>query len=202
MKRKLEVIKEKGKNPLLTHRALAEMFGCGRTQIAQILKKKDTIMTIYQSNAAGSRIHKNKISCVSEYQQINEALYEWYTIACSKNIYPGGPELIEKAKLIAEKLGKSEFKGTNGWFGKWKERYNIKQATVCGESGDVQLSTVDSWKERLPEIVQGYKKEDILNMDETGIFWRALPDKGFGERGKACKGGGRPVREERRVKSE
>lgn len=31
--------------------------------------------------------------------------------------------------------------------------------------------------------------DDIWNMDETGIFWRALPDKGFGERGKACKGG-------------
>ena len=158
-----------------------------REQNSSDPEKKDTIMTLYQSNAAGSRIHSTKISRISEYQQINEALYEWYTIACSKNIYPGGPELIEKAKLIAEKLGKSEFKGTNGWFGKWKERYNIKQATVCGESGDVQLSTVDSWKERLPEIVQGYKKEDILNMDETGIFWRAIKD---------LEKGGRPVREE------
>jgi len=53
----------------------------------------------------------------------------------------------------------------------------------------VQGSTVDSWKERLPEIVAGYKKEDIWNMDESGVFWRALPDKGFGEKRKACKGG-------------
>lgn len=73
--------------------------------------------------------------------------------------------------------------------GKWKARYNIKQATVSGESGDVKLSTVDSWKERLPELVEGFEKEDIWNMDETGMFWRALPDKGFGERGKACRGG-------------
>ena len=26
-------------------------------------------------------------------------------------------------------------------------------------------------------------------MDETGCFWRSLPDKGFGERGKKCRGG-------------
>ena len=26
-------------------------------------------------------------------------------------------------------------------------------------------------------------------MDETGCFWRSLPDKGFGEKGKKCKGG-------------
>ena len=58
----------------------------------------------------------------------------------------------------------------------------------CGESGDVQEETVVSWKERLPELLRGYKKEDIYNLDETGCFWRALPDRGFGEKGKKCKG--------------
>ena len=116
-------------------------------------------------------------------------MYEWYVLASSKNIYPGGPELIAKAKEIAERLEKPNFKGSNGWLCKWKERYNIKEFAVCGESGDVQGSTIDSWKERLPEIVSGYTKENIYNMDETGVFWRALPSKGFGEKGKGCKGG-------------
>ena len=62
---------------------------------------------------------------------------------------------------------------------------------ICGESGDVQEETVVSWKERLPELLRGYKKEDIYNVDETGCFWRALPDHGFGEKGKKCKGGKR-----------
>ena len=53
----------------------------------------------------------------------------------------------------------------------------------------MQGSTIDSWKERLPEIVSCYTKENIYNMDETGVFWRALPSKGFGEKGKGCKGG-------------
>ena len=38
---------------------------------------------------------------------------------------------------------------------KWKKRFAIKQLKICGESGEVQGETVDSWKERLPEIVQG-----------------------------------------------
>ena len=189
LKKKVGVIKEKNKHPSMTHRELAEMFGCGRTQIAQILKKKESIMELYQSNASGSRIHSTKVSRTSKYQEINEALYKWYTIAYSKNIYPGGPELAQKPKQIAKQIGKPDFKGTNGWLGKWKARYNIRQATVSGESGGVQLSTVDSWKERLPELVESFKKDDVWNMDETGLFWRALPDKGFGERGKACKGG-------------
>lgn len=110
-------------------------------------------------------------------------------LACSKNVYPGGPELTKKAKEIAEKLGKPDFKGSQGWLDKWKKRYNVKQLKICGESGDVRGETVESWKERLPEIVQGYEKEDVWNMDETGIFWRALPDRGFGQKSRSCKGG-------------
>jgi hypothetical protein len=34
--------------------------------------------------------------------------------------------------------------------------------------GDVQGETVDSWKKRLPEIIQGYDSDDVWNMDETG----------------------------------
>ena len=63
-------------------------------------------------------------------------------------LYPGGPELIDKAKEIAERLGKFNFKGSRGWLDKWKARFNIKQVKVCGESGDVRGETIDSWKER------------------------------------------------------
>ena len=38
---------------------------------------------------------------------------------------------------------------------------------ICGESGEVQGETVDSWKDRLPEIVQ----DNIWNMDETRLFF-------------------------------
>ena len=34
---------------------------------------------------------------------------------------------------------------------------------IYGESGDVQGEMVDSWKERLPEIINGYNKDDVWN---------------------------------------
>ena len=67
-----------------------------------------------------------------------------------------------------------------------ENKYNIRQVGVYGESGDVHSETVDSWKERLPEILSGYSKENLRNMDETGVFWKALPDHGFGVRGRAA----------------
>jgi len=47
---------------------------------------------------------------------------------------------------------------------------------VSGESGDVSGATVDSWKERFPEILQGNAKRDIWNLDETGVFWKHCPN--------------------------
>ena len=40
------------------------------------------------------------------------------------------------------------------------------------------VNTVASWKD-----LNGYVK-NIYNSDETGCFWRCLPDQGFGEKGK------------------
>lgn len=104
--------------------------------------------------------------CSSKFMNVNKAVYEWYLLACLKNIFPGGSVLIEKAKEIAEQLGISDFKGSRGWLDKWKLKYNIKQVKVCGESGDVRGVTIDSWKERLPEILEGYAKKT------SGIWMR------------------------------
>ena len=68
-------------------------------------------------------------------------------------------------------------------------KINVKKKKIKGESGDVRGETVDSWKERLPELLQGYSKENIWNLDETACIWRALPDHGFSKKGSQCKGG-------------
>ena len=123
-------------------RALGEQFDCRKYQIAQILKNKESILSLYESNASMSVSKTSGRQC--EYADVNTTLYDWYTSACSKNIFPMGPQLVEKAKQIASSLGKHDFKGSNGWLQKWKHRYNIKQLRINGESGDVEGSTVDS----------------------------------------------------------
>ena len=69
---------------------------------------------------------KKSSSVKSFLKTVNEALYQWYKIACSKDVYPCGPQLAEKAREVGVRLGKPEFKGTNGWLTKWKKRYNIR----------------------------------------------------------------------------
>ena len=189
LKKKVEVIKAAESNPKLGVRKLAELYDCGKTQISCILKEKQSILELYEANVASESVRSRKRTRTCEFSDINEALHEWYLLACSKNIYPVGSQLCEKAKQIAEHLQKSEFKASNGWLDRWKKQYNIKHVKINGESGEVSGATVDSWKERLPELLQGYTSENIWNLDKTACFWRALPDHGFGQKGTQCKGG-------------
>ena len=41
--------------------------------------------------------------------------------------------------------------------------------------------------ERLPEIIQGYSANNIPNMNESGLFFKALPDNGLAKKLKSVK---------------
>ena len=92
-------------------------------------------------------------------------------------------------KEIANWFGLSNFNASNCWLDRWKKNRNVKRMTISDECGDVSVATVDSWIERLLEILEGYTSQDVLNLDESGVFWQALLDKGFGQSVKQCKGG-------------
>ena len=113
LEKKVEVINYQQKNPTTSIWALGEKFQCGKTQIGYIQKNKASILSLLHQNASGSR-HITGKSRTSEYAEVNEALYKWFCIACTKNIFPRGPELLEKAKEIADKLGKPNFTGSRG----------------------------------------------------------------------------------------
>ena len=104
---------------------------------------------------------------LSQLKNVDEATYEWYLKARSKNIPVTGPMLQEKAKRVNEELGDATFKASNGWLDRFKKRCKV----ISGEAGGVSEETVASWKERLLSILSGYSPENLLNMDETGQFY-------------------------------
>ena len=184
LREKVEVI-HASKELAQSARQLAKRFGCGKTQIAQILARKDTILEEWTSNGTGSHKRSNN----EKFEKINHLLWEWYIKARGANIPVDGPLLKEEARLIAEQLGETSFKGTDGWLAKWKKRHNIALLNIAGEEGDVSQETVESWSERVKELTRGFAPEDIWNEDETGTFWKALPTTSLAEKGKRCQGG-------------
>ncbi|CAF1199521.1 unnamed protein product [Rotaria sordida] len=59
---------------------------------------------------------------------------------------------------------------------------------ICGESAAVDLTTVDEWKKRLVSIIDSYDPNDVYNADETGLFFKALPNRSLVTAKDTCKG--------------
>ena len=120
---------------------------------------------------------------------MDEVLLKWFREARVQEIPVSGPLLLSKAKEFAKKLGNHSFQGSAGWLACFKKRHNITSRSVSGESASVSQDVVDEWlSETLQQLLQGYSPQDIFNADETGLFWRLLPDKTFSFKGD-CHGG-------------
>ena len=61
---------------------------------------------------------------------------------------------------------------------KKKKRFGLRQTRVVAEAGDVPITNIKAWIGNLPEFIQSYSADDIWNMDESGLFLKALPDTG------------------------
>ena len=96
LKKKYELVKEAEKNRTLKARELAELYGCGKTQVYNILKNKAAIIESYECNGANDIRRSLKQCRKSPYAQINDLLYEWFLVAVRKNIYPDGPTLCTR----------------------------------------------------------------------------------------------------------
>ena len=69
----------------------------------------------------------------------------------------------------------------------WKNgKINVtsRKKTVAVEEGDVSEITVSSWTERVKELTLNYAPQDVWNMDESGAFWKALPERSLTEKRK------------------
>lgn len=177
-----------GRNSKLGCRKLAEIFKIGKTAAAKILKNKDKIRQQHENFHEKTR----KRVRYGKYREINEILFEWYKKCCASNIFPNGVMLKEEAICIKEKLKNSDyddFGASDGWLDGWKSSYSIKERRIVGEAGDVSGETITSWMERVNELTEGYDLKDIWNMDESGCFFKALPERGLVQKGQQSKGG-------------
>ena len=168
-------------------RGIALDMGVGKTQVQHIIKEREEIMRQWKDGDRSDK--KYSKSRRPGYEDIDKVMWEWFTIARSKNIPVSGRMIQEKAQMYASELGHTEFCGSNGWLERWQKRHNVRLATLSGEAADVDPVVVDDWKKRLESICEGYDLRDIFNADETGLYYRALPSRSMVVRGDEAKGG-------------
>ena len=74
--------------------------------------------------------------------------------------------------------------------GRWKKRHDISFGTLSGEAASVDESVVTKWLTDVwPTLREGYSDDDIYNADETGLFYKLMPNKTMHRKGRKCVGG-------------
>ena len=72
---------------------------------------------------------------------------------------------------------------------KVRTEYGVREKRLRGEADDVSTTTIQARIERLAELRQDYKPRNMLNLDELGSFFKALPQKGVMRKGNKTKCG-------------
>ena len=140
-------------------------------------------------NLSTSRaLTKKKLS--SHFPEIESSLLTWFREQRRKNVPISGALLKEKAEAIAHKLGKVDFKCSTSWVSRFVLRNDISFCKMSGESKSVPLNLVETWlNDRLPSILSQYAAKDIFNADETGLFFKCLPDSTYAFKAEKCSNG-------------
>ena len=190
LEQKVSLIKDNSDGNGLSVRKLAEKYAISKSSVANILNRREEYQHDYLTNS--NKDSKRKLKDETG-KHVDEVLFEWFTAQRAKHIPISGPLLQEKARQIAEELGNlpGEFKASNGWLEKFRKRHLILHRQISGESASVNTETTEEWKNRLPNILRGYNDDDVYNADETGLLFKALPDKSLVVTKDQCKGGKR-----------
>ena len=85
-----------------------------------------------------------------------------------------GDLVCEAAEKILARLylDHDVFKFSNGWLEAFKKRYGICSYQCFGESGSVNMETIEGNLLQLRETINKFEWKDTYNMDKTGLFFR------------------------------
>jgi hypothetical protein len=119
----------------------------------------------------------------SNWPDLEAALFEWQQKMQGQKAVITGDTLKQKAHeiwhLLPQYHEQPEPKWSNGWLTNFKNRFHIKEYVCYGEGGTADIDSPENIKQMQEnrDLAATYPPENVLNMDETGLFWKLSPNR-------------------------
>jgi hypothetical protein len=113
---------------------------------------------------------------VESWPELEEALYKW--IQRAETQISVSLELVcEKARQFWPSLyPETEMpQFSNGWLQRFQNCRNIRSNSRHGKAGSLSINA-DKAMISIRQVISKYSPKDIFNCDETGLYWRMIPD--------------------------
>ena len=101
----------------MTNKEASEKFGVPKNTISTWMKNKDKLFEgLEQCSSDAQKMRR------CDYEQVDKAVFKWFSLQRSQNDPIDGPILKEKALQFAKSFNFPTFKASDGWLDKWKKR--------------------------------------------------------------------------------
>ena len=108
------------------------------------MKDKDGIKKRWESSGRSDEKYSKQRKV--GYNGLDGLMWEWFTVARSKDIPVSSRMLQEPAITYTKEIGHGDFTGSNGWLNHWLSCHNIHLRSLSGEATDVDTTVVEDWK--------------------------------------------------------
>ena len=141
---KLEILKEIENRE--EYDKIVQKYGLkNKSTISDIVRQKEKLLSL-SVNLDKKSLKSVKRNRVSNYEDLDKALYLWFEATKRQGASITGHILRAQALNFAQQLNLNNFKASNGFIGGFVKRHNIKFHTKNGESESVSEETVEQWK--------------------------------------------------------
>jgi hypothetical protein len=111
---------------------------------------------------------------------LEEKLASWFVKFKNRHVPVSSEFLAANAKQLYRKYyGNGNFNASRGWIVNFRKRNGIRTLKICGEKLSADQSAVEPFINELDQVIKNQYLElsQIYNADESGSFWKLLPDR-------------------------
>lgn len=176
LKQKVEICKKLERGVKVA--AIKNEYGIGETTVYDIKKSSAKLKMFMLNNESEKGLDTRKTLHAAKLQDLDSALYKWFSLKRSEGAAISGPILIEKGKEFYEKMKLTEpCTFSEGWLTRFKDRHGIRKLDVSGEQKSADANAADEFRASFATLVSenGLTSEQVYNADETGLLWKCLP---------------------------
>ena len=102
----------------------------------------------------------------------------------ARHLPVAGGVLEARYRRIAADLGATGFKGSPYFIQNWARRYNLLNVALWGQDGSVDTEAAAPRIAQIQEQLEAYPPDRIYNTDETGLFYRCIPNRAYVQAGR------------------
>ena len=180
LKKKIELLDKLEKGVPVAH--LAQEYGVARQTISDFKRNKDNLRAYAaqlssDQGVSDPKFGKRKTLKKGKYVDLEKAIIKWYRQEDSVGVNVRGLEIQDAARRLAAQMNVADFNASGGWLHRFRQRHCMFQKRAHGESASASLDDVDPFRTELNRLIneEGLLLSQVYNFDETGLFWRAMP---------------------------